>query len=310
MITTITLNPAIDKTILLPVLDRGSVNRITDFREDIGGKGINVAKILYHLQASACACGFIGQKNRQKVEELLMQEGLTHHFLETEGVTRTNTKIVELDKGMTTDLNEQGFYVEPILWESLKALILEKAAESDYMVFSGSVPQGLTEKTYRELIELVRDQTLTVLDADGLLLAEGITAGPFMIKPNIHELETAFEVKLYTEQEIISLCHRIQAQYRIQIILVSMGADGSLLVTEKECYRAEPIPVEVKSTVGAGDSMLGGMLYGIDKGLPAGEAFRYAVACGTLAVTQTGTQSFSMDEVQDMMKHVRINKCK
>ena len=105
MITTVSLNPAIDKTILLSSMDRGGVNRITGAREDIGGKGINVAKILNRLGIETRICGFIGSDNRQRVEELIAHEHLEYHFLEVEGLTRTNTKIVELDAGMTTDLN-------------------------------------------------------------------------------------------------------------------------------------------------------------------------------------------------------------
>lgn len=308
MITTISLNPAIDRTILIPDLERGGVNRITSTREDIGGKGINVAKILNRLNVASQVCGFIGRKNRQIVEELLSSEELKHYFLETEGLTRTNTKIVELGPGITTDLNEQGFYIEDELMQSFKALLLQEALHSDFIVFSGSIPRGLTNVTYKELISLVRTQTKTVLDADGSLLVEGIKAGPFMIKPNIHELEAAFSTKFATDDDMISFCQTLVRKYGISLILVSMGDKGSLLITESASYQAEPIQVKVKSTVGAGDSMIAGMLYGIDHGLSTEETFAYAVACGTLAVTKEGTQSFSLEEVRDVLMKVHIKK--
>jgi 1-phosphofructokinase len=308
MITTISLNPAIDKTILLTDLKIGGVNRISSVREDIGGKGINVAKILNRWNVPTQACGFYGSKNKKIVENLLSQEALSHHFLEVDGITRTNTKIVELDKGITTDLNEAGFYVDQEAMQHFTAFLQVATSNSPFTVFSGSIPRGLSRETYKDLILAVRDKTKTVLDAEGDLLVEGLKARPYLIKPNLHELEAAFDTKLNTKEEILSFCKELVIKYDIGILLVSMGENGSLLITEEACYQAEPIQVEVKSTVGAGDSMISGMLYGITQGLPIEEAFAYAAASGTLAVTKEGTQSFSLEEVQEMLKRVHIKK--
>lgn len=308
MITTVSLNPAIDKTILLPSLERGSVNRLSSAREDIGGKGINVAKILNRLHVQTQVCGFIGSQNKQNIEELISHEKLQYHFLNTDGLTRTNTKIVELDEGITTDLNEQGFYLNEEQMQKFKELLLKEAAHSEFVVFSGSIPRGLSGDTYKELISGVRELTKTVLDADGNLLVEGIKAGPYMMKPNIHELESAFEIKLNTDKDIISFCQTLTEKYGISLILVSMGEEGGLLISKEASYKAAPIKVKVKSTVGAGDSMTAGMLYGIEKGLPLADALAYATACGTLAVTKEGTQSFSLEEVREMLAKVYIEK--
>lgn len=308
MITTISLNPAIDKTILLTDLKIGSVNRIASVREDIGGKGINVAKILNRWNVPTQTCGFFGSKNKKYVEELLSQETLTHYFLEVDGITRTNTKIVELDKGITTDLNEAGFYVDQEAMQHFTAYLQGATSNSTFTVFSGSIPRGLSRETYKDLILALRDKTKTVLDAEGDLLVEGLKARPYFIKPNLHELEAAFDVKLATMEEILSFCKELVIKYNIGILLISMGENGSLLITEEACYQAEPIQVEVKSTVGAGDSMISGMLYGITQGLPIAEAFAYAAASGTLAVTKEGTQSFSLEEVKEMLKRVHIKK--
>lgn len=308
MITTVSLNPAIDKTILLSSMERGGVNRIIGAREDIGGKGINVAKILNRLGIETRICGFIGSENKQRVEELISHERLGYHLLEAEGLTRTNTKIVELDAGMTTDLNEQGFYVNKEQMEKFKDLMHKMAADSNFTVFSGSIPKGLPETSYKELIQEECKNTKAVLDADGELLVEGIKAGPFMIKPNLHELETAFHVTLSSTAEIIRFCKELAQTYQISLIIVSLGAKGALLITNEECYQADPVKVVVKSTVGAGDSMIAGMLYGIEQGLTLKEAFGYATACGTLAVTKEGTQSFSLEEVTNMYKKVVVNE--
>ncbi|MDD2969482.1 MAG: 1-phosphofructokinase [Lachnospiraceae bacterium] len=308
MITTVSLNPAIDKTILLSSMDRGGVNRIAGAREDIGGKAINVAKILNRLGVETRICGFIGGENKQRVEELIAHEHLEYNFLEVEGLTRTNTKIVELDAGMTTDLNEQGFYIQDVQMVQLKDLMHNMAKDSQFTVFSGSIPKGLPDSIYKELIIEGAKDTKAVLDADGDLLVEGIKAGPYMIKPNIHELETAFQVTLSSTDEIVRFSRELIRTYQIRIVLVSMGAKGALLITDEECFHAGPVDVVVKSTVGAGDSMIAGMLYGIEQGLPLQEAFGYAAACGTLAVTKEGTQSFSLEEVKQMYEKVVVTK--
>ncbi len=308
MITTVSLNPAIDKTILIPQMLRGEVNRIFDAREDIGGKGINVAKVLNRLSIQTQVCGFVGGKNRPRIEEQLEKEKLKHSFVEIEGFTRTNTKIVELDKGITTDLNEQGFLVNEDQINSIKIILNLMSQESDFVVFSGSIPQGVPNTIYNNLICEMKVNTKTVLDADGELLLEGIKAGPYMMKPNLQELETAFEVTLKNNKEISEFCQKLINDYHINIIIVSMGGEGSLMITRNGCYKAEPISVKVKSTVGAGDSMIAGMLYGIEKNLSFDKAFEYATACGTLAVTKEGTQTFSLEEVEKMLKNVVVNK--
>jgi 1-phosphofructokinase len=306
MITTVSLNPAIDKTILLTDFEHGGVNRINSSREDIGGKGINVAKLLNRLQVPTRVCGFIGQQNKKLVEALLSQEQLDYSFIEVDGVTRTNTKIVELDQGITTDLNEPGFFINEKTMTDFKKNLLVQAEQSEYVVFSGSIPQGLSIETYKDLITAIGNNSKTILDADGDLLVEGIKASPYMVKPNIHELEAAYQVSLTNSEEIIRFSKSLIEKYAIQLILVSMGGEGSLLITETDCYQAEPIKVDVKSTVGAGDSMIAGMLYGIHSGLSLEKSLAYAAASGTLAVTKEGTQTFSLEEVNEMLKRVHI----
>lgn len=308
MITTITLNPAIDRTIVVNGLEIGQVNRIIHAREDIGGKGINVTKILNQLNDSTKALGFIGTYNKKRVYELLDQEGISYQFIEIEANTRINTKLVDAASKLTTDLNDLGFSIDAEQYEVFKEHLMTQAQNSDYMVFSGSIPIGLSKTTYSQLISIVKDKTLTVLDAEGEMLIAGIKAGPFLIKPNIHELEAAYNVQLVNENDIIKLSREIINQYGVKMILVSMGGDGSLLITNNEVLKAEPIKVDVKSTVGAGDSMLAGMVHGIANGLSLEESLKIAAACGTLAVIQEGTQSFTMDEVYEVKKQVHISR--
>ena len=308
MITTITLNPAIDRTIILDSFEHGSVNRVKSVREDMGGKGINVAKVLQSLGHSTCAIGFIGKKNSQYVENLLMAERLKNEFITVEGQTRLNTKIVEISTRLTTDINEIGFHISSQELSDIGRLITKYAKQSEMLVFSGSIPQGMSSDTYHKLLSIAAPYTKTALDADGVFLLEGLKASPYIIKPNIHELENAISRKLNTHEEIKEAARELIGDYNIQYVLVSMGGDGSILVSPDQALFARALKVEVKSSVGAGDSMLAGFIYGLmNQDLGLKEALSYATACGALAVGQEGTQTLKKEDVESLIKQVEID---
>ena len=307
MITTVTLNPAIDRTIILDSFHHGSVNRLKSAREDIGGKGINVTKVLKSLGHNSCAIGFIGEKNKSYVENLLKGEQLTSDFITVEGQTRLNTKIVELDTKITTDINEIGFEISSEQLSCLEESIVKYAKKSELLVFSGSIPKGLPSNIYFKLLSIAGEFTKTVLDADGVFLLEGIKARPYIIKPNIHELENALSKKLTTHEEIKEAARELIRAYDIKYILVSMGGDGSILVSANEAIFAKALKIDVKSSVGAGDSMVAGFIYGISNGFTANKALAYATSCGALAASQEGTQSFKKEAVEEFVKKVELN---
>lgn len=300
MITTVTLNPAIDRTVIVNEFAYGSVNRVVSSREDIGGKGINVARILLALESDAKAVGFIGKNNFLQADALLKSDAIPTEFVFVDAPTRINTKLIESSTHITTDINEAGFSVGQEELDAVRKLIIKSAGESSYIVFSGSVPVGLPASVYRELIELVPSHCKTVLDTSGSLLLEGIKAKPFLIKPNIDELESALGKKLKSKREIVDACSAMIRQYEIPYILVSMGAGGSILVMKDQAIFAAPLQVSVKSTVGAGDSMLAGFIHGLAKGFGAEKALAFATACGALAVSMEGTQSFKKDEAESL----------
>ncbi len=308
MITTVTLNPALDKTITVESLEYGSVNRVQKSLVDTGGKGINVSKVLGKLGSPTTAIGFLGDRNKNQMLQLLEIEKIETEFIYVDEDTRTNTIIVELEKKITTNINEEGFFIDEAHAAKMKELVIQYAQKSTHMVFSGSAPKGIDVQIYKELIELVRDLTLTVLDADDDLLLEGIKASPYLIKPNLHELENAYDVILETNEAIIQLSRRIIQEHHIHIVLISMGGDGCLLVTHDEAYKALPIPVEVMSTVGAGDSLVGGFLHGLANNLSLQACLAYGTVCGALAVTREGVGNFEIEEVKELIEKVVIQK--
>lgn len=306
MISTITLNPAIDRTVVVDTFEFGAVNRVQSVREDMGGKGINVARILISLGSAAKAIGFIGRQNLGHVKNLLERDQISTDFVEIDAATRTNTKLIEDASRTTTDINEAGFTVSAAEIEAIEQKIDELSLVSQFMVFSGSIPKGLPTDFYQDLISRVQKPCMSVLDADGALLLEGLKASPSVIKPNIHELESALGVKLDSESAIVAASRQLISKYGIRYVLVSMGGDGSILVTADQAYFAEPLEVEVRGTVGAGDSMLAGFIHCLAQETPLETALSWATACGALAVSKIGTETFSKSEVEEMAGKVII----
>ena len=308
MITTVTLNPAIDKTIVLERFVHGSVNRVQSVREDMGGKGINVAKVLNSLGCDTCAIGFMGENNFANVRFLLRNEKLDSEFVTISGNTRINTKIIETSTKTTTDINEEGFPVSANHIGMMKTLIRKYAEQSEYLVFSGRLPTGTNPDLYLELMQSVADISglKTVLDAEGELLLAGLKAKPFAIKPNLFELETALNQKLDSHDKIVEAAKILIHEYQIKSVLVSMGGDGSILVTEDQSFYTKALKVDVKGTVGAGDSMLAGYLFGLTGSGGLKEALAWATVCGALAVSKEGTQSFGRDDAETLISGVEI----
>jgi len=308
MITTVTLNPAIDRTIVVNHFEYGSVNRVAKSREDIGGKGINVARILLALGSDAKAVGFIGKSNYPQAHALLQADAIPAEFIYIDAPTRMNTKLLESSTHTTTDINEAGFTVTRQETDAVRQLIHTCAKASTFIVFSGSVPIGLPSSIYREMIEQVPSHCKVALDADGLLLMESLKAKPFLIKPNIHELESALGRTLSGNREIAVAAAGLIEQYGISYVLVSMGASGSILVTADQALLASPLSVNVKGTVGAGDSMLAGFIHGLTEGYDLSAALAWATACGASAVSQEGTQAFELSDVKRLAAIVSISR--
>jgi 1-phosphofructokinase len=306
MITTITLNPAVDKSVIFSKVELGAVNRMVESQNDIGGKGINVSKVVSFLGVKTIASGILGSVNSLIFKEFMSENNIANAFIEVYGSTRTNIKVLELDESRTTDLNDKGIEI----CENTKAVfeqkLLELSLKSDYIVFSGSLPPGLDDSYYGELTRLIRDHTKVVIDASGKKLIEAIKASPSIVKPNIEELEEAFDVVLDTPAKIKDFCLSLINEYNIDEFIVTLGSEGSVLITKDQSLYSKPIKVEALNTVSAGDSYLGGYLAtkvlsdDLTKSLSSG------VASGTLAVTKKGTELFTQDEYEAMLDRVEI----
>ena len=306
MITTVCMNPALDKTVTVDSLQKGQVNRIRSSRTDVGGKGVNVAVVARRLQLDAQVIGIAGEDGLDRIRQAMDAEGVQHAFLPVEGAVRVNTKVVSLDGSGVTELNESGPAMTADVLAEFFALAREKAQGSDAVVITGSLPPNCPAGTYRELIRALSG-TRCILDVGGAELVLGVEARPFLVKPNHHELAAALRTELKTMEDI-----RRGAQSLVDAgaenVVVSMGKDGALYVGAEGALYAPEVPVEVHSTVGAGDALVGGLLYGLTKYGTMREAFRCGVAAGTASVMTEGTQLIVPEDFHRLLGRVHIEE--
>lgn len=314
MITTVTLNPAIDKIVELKEVSLGEVHRISDQVVSLGGKSINVSRILSGLEVKTQAICFVGKDNFSQIANHAEDEGLHIEPLIVNGLTRTNVKIVESSMNFrTTDINEIGFSITSKELDQMTERILIAGRQSDFVVLSGSLPAGVPNDYYKVLGKMLKPYTKVVIDADEEVLRLACDSSPYLIKPNIHELEAAYNVTLKTHKQIISLCRKLIELHSITYIIVSMGSEGSLLVASDIALFAEVLKVNVVSTVGAGDSMLAGLLYGLENGQADDhlgtlkQTLTYGTACGAIAIQTKKHTIITEKELIETSKQVTIN---
>lgn len=297
MITTVTLNPAVDKTIEIDNFHVGNVNRISSTRLDAGGKGINVSKVIQSLGGKSRAVGILAGNNGGFIKEYLDSIKIENDFVFIDGETRVNTKVVDRVNHTNTDINESGPLVSSENLDILCSKFYEGVEKNSLLVFSGSIPQNVDKDIYKTWIEKAKDKGVkAILDADGELFKQGIKAGPYLVKPNIHELEGLFGQKINSIDETVKLSREL-LDYGIEIVVVSLGEDGALFVKKDLAILAKGIKVEVKSTVGAGDSMVAALALAIDKGYDFEKAVKLSVACGTASVMTSGTQAADLNTI-------------
>ena len=305
MIYTVTLNPALDKTVEIPSLTVDAVNRITSMRTDPGGKGINVSKVIQKLGGASVAAGILGGDTGRAILSALTEMGLTTLFHFVEGDTRTNMKIIDPDNHTNTDINEPGVTVSEEILEKLLEELLAKVTKEDIVVISGSMPKGSPKDTYYTWTKAFREKgAKVILDADGDLLKAGLKASPYLIKPNNHELGALTGRALETPEEIAETAAELMKEYGIGKVVVSMGGDGAVYVTKDKTIYAEGLKVPVGSTVGAGDSVVAALAVSEEEGKTLEETVRLSTAVGAANVMCSGTQAAEYEVVETLLPKV------
>jgi 1-phosphofructokinase len=264
-----------------------------------------VSKVIKSLGNTSRAVGILSGKSGSFIKEYLDSENIQNHFIITQGETRTNIKIIDKINHTNTDINECGPFVSEEDLDKVNKEFCKELNDNSVVVFSGSIPKNVNKNIYRIWIEQAKGKgAKTILDADGELLKQGIEAGPYLIKPNIHELEQFFSQSISTKEEAVRLSKEL-FKYGIEIIVISLGEQGALFIKNDAAVLVQGIKVQVKSTVGAGDSMVAALAVAIDKGYDFEKSIKLSVACGTANVTTSGTQAADLDTVLNFEKQVK-----
>jgi 1-phosphofructokinase len=288
MVITVTMNPAFDKTIIVDDFQKNALNKIKDVRIDLGGKGINVSKILTTLEIDNRAIILAGDLNFKELENELNKYSLKSEIIfNPNSHTRENIKIQDERTKSITELNEKGKVENKEVLSNFKNKFLNIISKDDIVVISGSVPKGVPDDFYKSLIDIAKEkEAFVILDASGVQLENSIISKPNIIKPNEFELSG---IK-FSKEEIID---------KEISILLSKGKDGFEYLDNKNHLRVEGFKVDAKSTVGAGDSLLAGFVYGLNEGYSLEESLIMARACATAKVVTEGTAQVPKNKIEE-----------
>jgi 1-phosphofructokinase len=312
MIYTITLNPAIDKIILMSQdLELKKTNYYHDEYSVVGGKGINVGVVLNNLNEDVQLTGILGKNNPDVFEKKFEILDLKNHFFANDGNTRTNYKIKNLKTNQETELNGEGFETDPAVLQQLLQYLTANIQPHDIVVATGSIPKNVPKNIYQQIGTIVKEKNgLFIVDAAKEALQLALEAQPFLIKPNIDELNDVFQLSNVTE-ELDSLQQLITtAQSKgARNILLSMGAKGSYYFSEQnEIYQVGIAQGQLVNSVGAGDSMLAGFIHGLAQQYDVSTTLKYAAACG--GATAFTTWLATKDEIEPLVGTIQVTKIK
>lgn len=289
MIVTLTPNPSIDRAVTIDALHRGEVHRATGSRVDPGGKGVNVARALAAQGADTVAVLPAGGPEGRLMEQLLDEARVPRRSVPVVGSLRMNISVLEPD-GTTTKLNEPGPRLTEVEVDLLLQSALDAACTATWVVGCGSLPPGAPDDLYAQLVTRVRERDVKVaVDSSGAPMAAAVAARPTLVKPNHEELAELVGHPLPTLGDVHAAARDL-VTHGIEVVAVSLGGDGALLVTADELVHARATITTPLSTVGAGDCMLAGLLHGLSSGLAPADALAAAVAWGAAAVTLPGSR--------------------
>lgn len=304
-IATITFNPAFDLVGFASHIERGEVNQIQTLGLHPAGKGINVGRVLSDLGAQVTAGGLLGQDNIVEYHALFKRHAISDKCLPVSGRTRINVKLTE-DNGIVTDLNFSGFTVTEAQWQQFSEQSLQWLADMDIVCISGSLAKGIELQQFRRWMQAVKQICpQIILDSNGDTLKEGVSVAPWLIKPNHRELEQWANRELTSLDAICQAATQLQSS-GIEHVVVSLGSDGALWVNKQGCLLAKSLPCKVVSTVGAGDSMVAGLGWGLLTGKSVEDCLRLATAVAGLAVEQTGVGISDKQRLDKLMAKVEI----
>jgi len=305
MITTVSMNPSIDLTLFIPNITLGGSHRAKYAQRDFAGKAVNTAYALRNLGQPCKLLGFDFIENGSLLKESLKNADVPYDFVAVEGAMRTNIKLFEEDHQRMTEINQEG----PLVSEKLTAVLFDKVLreESDVLILSGSLPQGVDKGIYGEIIKKTKSKV--ILDADGPAMQAGIEAGPYIIKPNIKEMERLVGESLPTQSAQISAGRALLCKHKgLKAICLSLGEEGALMIGKEEVLFAPALDIPVRGVQGAGDAMVAGLAAEllVSPAVSLHALLKSAMAAAAASLVREGTLMCTKEGFDGMLERVRV----
>ena len=305
-IVTITLNPAIDKSAAVAEMIPEKKLKCTNDKCEPGGGGINVSRAIKKLGGDSLALYLSGGHNGRFLNDLILKENISILNIDSSHETRENFIVFDEKNSLQYRFGFPG----PTIVESEWKLLLQKLSslnEIDFIVASGSVPNGIPDVIFCSIAKIANEKKAKfVLDTSGSALTNSLTEKIFLIKPNLNELASIAGTTSIKMEDVIKISTSIIKNKNIEVIVVSLGAEGAMAVTKDEAFTLTPPKTNVLSTVGAGDSMVGGIVWKLTNGYTLKEAIQYGVACGTAATMHPGTELCNKETADQIFEKINV----
>jgi len=304
-VITLTINPAVDKNTHISGLRPDSKLRCSHVVAEPGGGGINVSRAIHKLGGKSTCVYLAGGSTGDLLQSLLDEENITSHRVPIKDPTRENIMVVDDITQQQYRLIMEGPTVSTEEWHRSITEVTSLMAEGDYVVASGSLPAGVPSDYYAKVSEAVKAQGgKIIVDTSGEALKYAAQAGVYLLKPNLGELSSLTSQEAVTGPDQEHLAQQMIDQGMTEVVVVSLGPKGAMLVTNNKIEYINAPTVHKKSTVGAGDSMVAGMVMRLAEGWSLTDAVRYGVACGTAAVMTEDTQLCNKEDVEELYQWI------
>jgi 1-phosphofructokinase family hexose kinase len=308
MIYTLTLNPAVDRELTVPTMEFDSVLRASEARVDFGGKGFNVSRLLKSMETPSTAVGFLGGRAGELLQDGLQSLGIGTDFVWVAEETRTNVSIVTQSHDHYIKVNEKGPLIHEVKQKELLEKIDSLAKRGDWWVLAGSLPPGIANDFYSRIVNVLnKHEAHAILDTSGESLKLGCVEKPFLVKPNAEEAHALTGLPMDTPSEIAAAAAEIR-RIGAQNVVVSMGKAGALLHTAEGTWLTRSPKIKEKNPIGAGDSMVGGLVWALTQGIPLKEALGWGVASGAATASLSGTEVGSRPLIEELFARVQYER--
>ncbi len=311
MVLTVTLNPSVDRAVFVQQLKVGDTNRVIRTETDAGGKGVNLSRVLRELGGETVATGFLGGGPGAFICKVLDDQQVPHCFVQVHGETRTNFSVEDAAQNPPTTFNERG---PEVLGEDIDHLIVrvqEYLPKLTWLAMGGSLPPGAPADIFKRLVELAHESGVKALvDADGDAMKLAMAARPDFIKPNENEASRLLGRELSGRNDALEAAMQLYQHLGggDKIAIISRGAGGAVMASGEGEFDGITPSVEMRSTIGCGDSMLGGMLWAVEVGKPLQEAFQWGLAAGAATASTDGTEIARRPVVERLLANARIER--